>query len=413
MIVRFSLYGFLKNQRYFEPFLLLAFLDKGLDYLAIGLLISIREFTVNLAEIPSGSIADVFGRRGSMVLSMAAYLVSFLVFGFASSFGWLVVGMVLFGIGEAFRSGTHKAMIFAWLREQNRLDERTKIYGYTRSWSKYGSAVSVIIAAVLVFATESYRVVFFVSMIPYAVGMINLATYPASLEPPRPESSSLHEVLTHLRGALASSWQRIALRSLAIESMGFEGMFHAAKDYLQPLLAAVALTHLGSLAVTADLGESQRTSLLVGPVYIVLYVLAAVASRRSHTLAERAGGDEAGSYWVRWANVAVYALLFAAALGHVPPLMIGGFVALHVLQNLWRPMLISRYDTHGDERHGATLLSIESQARRLATMVLAPVVGFGVDRWGFWPIGLVGLAVALGLVAVTSNRPRVTRAAAG
>ena len=49
---RFSLYGFLKNQRYFEPFLFLAFLEKGLDFTDIGLLIAVRELTTNLLEIP-------------------------------------------------------------------------------------------------------------------------------------------------------------------------------------------------------------------------------------------------------------------------------------------------------------------------------------------------------------------------
>jgi hypothetical protein len=31
MLFRFSLYGFLKNQQYYDPFLILAFLDKGLS----------------------------------------------------------------------------------------------------------------------------------------------------------------------------------------------------------------------------------------------------------------------------------------------------------------------------------------------------------------------------------------------
>ena len=37
MLFRFSLYGFLKNQTYFEPFLVLAFLEKGLNFGMIGL----------------------------------------------------------------------------------------------------------------------------------------------------------------------------------------------------------------------------------------------------------------------------------------------------------------------------------------------------------------------------------------
>ena len=148
MLFRFSLYGFLKNQRYFEPFLVLVFLDKGLGYFAIGLLISFREIIVNALEIPSGAVADVWGRRKAMVLSFAAYILSFALFGLAEGIGLLFAAMALFAVGEAFRTGTHKAMIFTWLRLEGRTDDRTRVYGYTRSWSKYGSALSVIVAAV-------------------------------------------------------------------------------------------------------------------------------------------------------------------------------------------------------------------------------------------------------------------------
>ena len=60
---KFSLYGFLKNLRFFEPFLYLFFLEKGLNFLQIGTLITIREITRNVLEIPAGVLADSFGRR--------------------------------------------------------------------------------------------------------------------------------------------------------------------------------------------------------------------------------------------------------------------------------------------------------------------------------------------------------------
>jgi len=166
MIFRFSLYGFLKNQRYFEPFLFLAFLEKGLDFTDIGLLIAVRELTTNLLEIPSGAVADVISRRFSMILSFGAYIVAFTTLGYASDMNLLYLGMLFFGVGEAFRSGTHKAMIFAWLRSQDREDERVKIYGYTRSWSKYGSAVSVALAAPIVLFTDSYEWIFLAAIVP-------------------------------------------------------------------------------------------------------------------------------------------------------------------------------------------------------------------------------------------------------
>ncbi len=77
---RFAAYGFLKNLRFFDPFLILFFREMGLSFLEIGTLISVREIATNILELPTGFIADLYGRRMSMVLSMLSYLASFMVF---------------------------------------------------------------------------------------------------------------------------------------------------------------------------------------------------------------------------------------------------------------------------------------------------------------------------------------------
>ena len=61
MLARFCLYGFIKNQKYYEPFLYLAFLEKGLSFTAIGLLIGFRAVCTNLMEVPTGAMADALG----------------------------------------------------------------------------------------------------------------------------------------------------------------------------------------------------------------------------------------------------------------------------------------------------------------------------------------------------------------
>lgn len=406
MLFRFSLYGFLKNQRYFEPFLILAFLDKGLSFFEIGLLVGFRELTIFVLEVPSGAIADVCGRRGSMVLAFAAYIVSFVVFGFAEDISLLFVAMGLFAIGETFRSGTHKALIFTWLRQQGRIDDRAQVYGYTRSWSKFGSALSVVIAAVLVFTTERYSDVFFYSTIPYMFGIINLATYPKSLEPKREGRASIGQVWRHLTETLRESIHKRPLRRLMAESMAFEGVFHAAKDYLQPVLAAASVVALSRWSANDSLSDIQSTALFVGPVYVVLYVLSGVASRAAHRVSAKAGSDEAAARWLWFAAIGVYGTVLAAGYFDVAGALIVALVALHVAQNMWRPLLISRFDAHSAEHQGATMLSIESQARRLATMVIAPLLGLAVDYvdghgpgGSFWPIGVLGAALAVGMAS--------------
>jgi len=125
MLFRFCAYGFLKNQRYFEPFLIL-------------------------------------------------------IFAFANDFGWLLCAMIVYGVGDTFRTGTHKAMIFEWLRLQNREAERTKFYGLTRSWSKIGSAVSSLLAGAYVLITEDYRAIFLLAIVPYVFNIINFTRFDAS-----------------------------------------------------------------------------------------------------------------------------------------------------------------------------------------------------------------------------------------
>lgn len=401
MLFRFSLYGFLKNQRYFEPFLVLIFLEKGLSFFSIGLLIGFREVAVNLLEIPSGAAADLAGRRGVMILSFCAYIASFIAFGLAENVPLLLLAMFLFAIGESFRSGTHKALIFAWLRLNGREDERTQVYGYTRSWSKYGSALSVVLAAVFVYFSNSYTYVFYCSIVPYLLGLINFFGYPKELDGERAKTVDWHAIFTHLKETFRALFTRAGLHRLVFESMGFEGIFHSVKDYLQPVLKTLAIALAAHWAIGANMSDIQRTTLLVGPIYFALYLLSGIASRQAHRIVAKAGGEEVATRYLWGGIAALFALLTVSAYYQHSLWLIGAFVLLHVVQNIWRPILISRFDTHSSEAQGATVLSIESQARRAATMIIAPALGLAVD-WvranelggPFWPIGLLGLLVA-------------------
>lgn len=75
MLLKFSAYGFLKNPRFFEPFLLVFFtVEKGLNYRQFGTLIAVREIAVYLLEIPTGIIADATARRRVSSLSSTSRL---------------------------------------------------------------------------------------------------------------------------------------------------------------------------------------------------------------------------------------------------------------------------------------------------------------------------------------------------
>jgi len=400
MIRRFSLYGFLKNQRYFEPFIILFFrVQLGLSWPQIGFLIGFKALCIILMEIPSGAIADLFGRRRSMILSFGSYIAAFAIFGFSQHYWHLFIAMFFFAIGEAFRTGTHKAMIFTWLRKEGRIDEKTKVYGYTRSWSKIGSALSIVLAGAFVWLTNNYNYVFFFAIIPYVLDIINVLSYPKELEGQPGTKVGIREVLAHLWECLRNAMAIRRLRRLIIESMSFEGVHKAVEDYLQPIIMSAALL----IPYLAGMGDIRRITPLIVLVFVILYLVSAYASRNSHRLSDRAGGEEKGSRLL-------WKMVFTIYIALIPLLFFGyyyvaiiGFILLSIIQNLWRPVLISRFDAYASETHGATILSIESLAKHFSTMIVAPILGVVVGYvetheglgGDFWPVAAIAAAFAL------------------
>ena len=411
MIFRFSLYGFLKNQRYFEPFMMLFLLGGGNSFASVGFLIGFREFCINATNIPAGAIADLYGRRRCMLVSYLAYMIAFLCFGLLpNELLYLFIGVFFFGIGEAFREGTHKSMIFTWLRLNDRLEEKTKVYGYTRSWSKIGSAVSIPIATAIAYFTSNLNALFLAALVPYSIGFVSLCTYPKELDGRPEQEPSIRQVFVHMWQTLRDSVKVAGLRRLMAESMGFEGFFDVVKDYVQPMIKTMIL----GLPLLLAVGQDQRSTLLIGVVYFFFHLGSAWSSRKAHPLSAHFGGDDSASRFLWRVTALAYLIMLPLLVLELYTPVIALFFVLYLLQSVWRPLIISRFDAHSPETHGTSILSVESQSQTFAKMILAPALGFLVDliassgpAYGgkFWPIAAVGVIIS-GAMALSEKRGR-------
>ncbi len=422
-LFRFCLYGFLKNQQYYEWFIILAFRDKGLSFTAIAGLFAFSRVCINLLEIPTGAVADAWGRRRTMIASFSAYIVAFLALAFAPGYWALFPAMMFYSAGEAFREGTHKAMIFDWLTRLGRAGEKTRIYGVTRSWSKIGSALSIVVAAAIVVATRDYRWVFVLSTVPFAANIVNFLCYPKYLDGDCEVRRLPGEAAARLWSGVKLVGTRPALRGLIVESMCFEGIFEAAKDFIQPLVKAVAaVALLAWLPEMKSFDEMIRTAFLMVIVVVPLSLAASLASRQSHRAASSCGGEDRLASWLWVVALALYLGTGAALLAGVGALAILGFVLLTSVQNVWRPTLTARYYCHAETGSAATTLSVESQARGLAAAAILPVLGVAVDRLSggakpvpaesLWPVAAAGvLFCLLGLLINLRMRSRAVAVA--
>ena len=378
MITRFSLYGFLKNLDFSEPFLILFYLSLGLNFLQIGILVAFLNICINILEIPSGAIADIYGRKNSMIVSLASYIISFIIFAVSNSYPPLFVALFFYAIGESFRSGTHKAMIFDWLRLNDRLSEKTKVYGFTRSWSKYGSAVAVIISAIIVIFTDGYRWIFVFSIIPDVFGIWNIAAYPKYLNKRLIDKVDFTFIFKHAFSSIKSSFMNFNLRRLIIQSTGFEGVFEVTKDYLQPILKAQALV----LAVYFTMPEKDSTAIIVGMIYFILHMISASASKKAHIFAEKFKSEQTAISAMIFLG---FILIFLSSFGiYIKLYLIAilSYIAFYIIQNLWRPILVAQYDNYAENSEQATILSIESQTKTVGITIFAPIAGYLADNYG-------------------------------
>ncbi len=391
---KFCAYGFLKNLRFFDAFIILILREVGFSYFQIGTLYSIREISKNVFEIPSGIVADSYGRKNAMVFSFSSYLVSFFIFYFSTSYILFALAMLLFGMGEAFRSGTHKAMILSYLERNNLLHLKTQFYGRTRSWSQMGSALSSLLAIGIILWGKQYRLLFLISALPYSLDLLNLLSYPNYLNHAAKdalqvgkEGSLLHRLNSVLRSyfrqfATLEYWRQF------FSAASYGGFFKALKDYFQPMLKALAL----NLPVFLFLTQKERTSILVGLTYFLLYLLTSFSARNAFRL-EKRFKRLSTAIDVAYLSGITITLLAGVTLSVGLPLVAAVlFVGLYLVRNMRRPLIVSYLSETLPSGIMASGLSTMSQMETLIVVVLSPIIGWLVDWLGLgWGIALVSV----------------------
>ncbi len=400
MLFRFSAYGFLKNLRFFEPLILLFFtIAKGLSYTQFGILVAVREVCVYLLEIPTGIVADVTGRRRAMMACFVSYLISFAIFTWGDSFWAFVPGMMLFAAGEALRSGTHKSMIMEHLDLEDLSHLKVDYYGYTRAASRLGSALAALAVGVFGYFGGGYGVIFPATMVPYALGLLLMTTYPRELDGRTHRTGVLRQMLRHTADSFKSLWRVEQLSRMVANESVFEASFRVAKDYLQPIVRTAALA-LPVFAATR--GEQRRVFLVIGITYFIIHMNSFVSSRMSGRLAGDQERPERMLNGLFWAFACVFCLagaLYGLELAWPAVLVL---LFLYTLYNLRKPMVVGFLSDRIPGQQRATVLSVQSQLRAIFAAVLAPLFGWVADhpRLGVpWAFLLGGAALfVLGLL---------------
>jgi len=174
--------------------------SNGLSMKDIMVLQAVYSIAIVILEIPSGYLADVIGRRKTLVIGAMFGTVGFATYSFSFGFMGFLVAEIILGIGQSCISGADSAMLYDSLLERGQEKKYTRFEGRITSIGNIAEATAGILGGLLAGITLRF---------PYfAQSFVALIALPAALtlvEPARKVpliKASLQEVVQIARFAL-------------------------------------------------------------------------------------------------------------------------------------------------------------------------------------------------------------------
>ncbi len=342
----------------------------GLSFAQIFTLDAIYMLMFILFEIPSGALADLIGRKKTLLAGLATLVLAAFATGSAQHFTHLFLSFFLWAIGFSLISGSTEALIYDTLKNEKRFHQ---VSGRALSFSVAGLALAGIVGPLLF--TRHYRLPYFASALPFAAAFFAMLFYrePAG-ENGAERFSMKNHVLQIREGTRTALGNRFVLWSTGALAMVFAVSYTFTSLY-QPYLVQVGFT------------VAQFAYILP-----LMFVTEALGGTWSEKITSRLG--ERLAFWINILLLGASLLIMGilASKFVVPLLLAYGFV-----QGLLRPLLSTYANRHIEAAHRATIISVQVMMSTVVASALLFVFGFLTDRIGV--IALTGLIGGLVLAA--------------
>lgn len=364
------------------PLFALYFRFAQLSLFDIALLAFVFEGTILLCELPTGALADLFGRVRALRLAAAILMSSGLLFVVSRSLPWFIFAEVLCGIGEAFRSGSADAWIGSEFERRNRRDDLPRIYALKVKYNFAATFLAMLLGGLVAhyLLVAGWALFALLSCGSLAISLLMNDSMPAVAGGDRHYLGRIvHHTAEGVRHLLKAPRLLAVLLLVLTANFAYEGLDQYWQVFLSenrpvPVLAFGLLTAATALILflTAD-----RTvpwfyrSLKLAPS---IYLLSAVA----------------------------VLTLVAFATASTPAILFCALVLFFVVRGLQEPLLVTYVAENSPERIRATTLSTQNLFSSAGEMIAALSVGLIASAAGLRYVFLAGAAFLVGGVLLFS-----------
>ncbi len=149
-IIIFKLYVIFSEPLFWGPILISYIINIGkMDLSQIYFMESIVLLGVVFLEIPSGALADLIGRRKTIIIGSFFHLTSTIIFSIANSPIDIWIANIIWMVGYSLHSGADTALLYDSLQEIGKKKEFTKIIGLNLSYRLLTAAFSCLIVGLM------------------------------------------------------------------------------------------------------------------------------------------------------------------------------------------------------------------------------------------------------------------------
>ncbi len=386
----FYFFRLLSTSYLFVPVSVAYALSRGLSLVEVMLLNTVYCTVVILTEVPTGAIADRVGRRATMMAGALAMVAACTVYALAHGFAWFAVAEALAALSMTLCSGADSAYLFDLLNDHGRGDEYPRREGTASAWHQAGQALAFAAGGVLGAGNLMlpYVVTAAVASVAFLVALSMGERYvPADIHRDRRPAISPRQYATDMRDAFRAVRRRGPLLWVIAYSAVVFVLLRATVYAYQPYLK-----------------ESGFDVAQTGLIYAAVYLVAAAVAHNYDGL--RRWLAEPTLVWMLLGTLVVTFLILGSIRGPWALAIMGVQAAANGLYSPLVKHLLQREIERSHQR--ATVLSVESMARRLAFGAFSPAVGglMGASgaAAGLILCGVFGLAGMLALAASAPSR---------
>jgi len=312
-----------------------------------------------LTEMPTGFLADRYGRKTCLVASSVTAAAGYAMMVLCPQFSWLIVAELLLGLSMSLASGADSALVYEALSEQSRLDEYRTVEG--RGWSMrnlgYGAASAV---GSLLAARYGLGLPFLVSSV-FILGSLPFLALIG--EPPLPSMSKKQAAAARtVFGSLIKDLRFIFV--LLFFSLEF------------------IYVRVGFWVFQPALRELQVPVSWFGPLFCATLAISLAAGMRMDLLRLSPGGTMLLLTLpiLAFHGFLAWGVQISGSEGLLLALL--GFSFHAVVQGIYDPIMREWINTFSSSEFRATTLSLASMLGNLGFAAVAPQFGGALERFG-------------------------------